>query len=221
MNMGAHPCRDCAAPVTGKALRCAPCNRAAANERVRRFFKTAKGRATRARASKSYYHRHRAECDARTKAHHRKLLAEGKRTTGKRGYAVYVAQHMQHVKAWRAHQRAQKAAARLLAKSRAPRVTAYPFATRATPRTDLLLAVNALVSRRVAARDDVCQAALLAILEGRVTLAQLKERPAELRKFYCASARENFELAGRAVSLDMPRRDGRSWHDMLPAMVSA
>lgn len=76
-----------------------------------------------------------------------------------------------------------------------------------------LAAINAVVPRSIAGRDDVCQSLALALLEGRISTDDLAHRA---REFVRSFQRENFEGRGFAVSLSQPRHDGRSWDDLLP-----
>jgi hypothetical protein len=85
-----------------------------------------------------------------------------------------------------------------------------------TTRDPLLARISEMVPR-FPGRDDVIQSIALALLEGRTTFDAL--RAGGLRAFLTAFRRDNFEQSGFSVSLDIPKRDGRSWHDtlMVPA----
>lgn len=94
-------------------------------------------------------------------------------------------------------------------------VRAYPFVRVARREHADILAVNALVPKAMPGREDVRQDILVALLERRVTLGELKANSADLRAFLSFFRRINYEAAGCAISLDAPMRDGRDWHDVL------
>lgn len=91
---------------------------------------------------------------------------------------------------------------------------AYPFVRTARDEHADLLFVNSLVPQGMPGREDVVQDALLAVLEGRTTLDQLKA--GGISMFLRNFRRSNYESNGYALSLDMPRIGGGSWHDVLP-----
>lgn len=89
----------------------------------------------------------------------------------------------------------------------------YPYG-RLAGDTDLML-VNSMVPRSIEGREDICQEILIALLEKRISVADLRANKGSVREFVAAFNRENFEGSGYVISLDEPRMDGRSWHDML------
>jgi hypothetical protein len=92
---------------------------------------------------------------------------------------------------------------------------AYPYIVKQRDEHADLLAVNAIVPRGVEGREDICQEIMIALWEKRITLDQLKAARENVRGLVRAFNRANFEQSGFAVSLDLPREDGRSWHDVL------
>jgi hypothetical protein len=84
---------------------------------------------------------------------------------------------------------------------------------------DLLLFINGIVPRGLPEqlRGDVCQDLICAVLSGELPQCDV---PTQLKAF-TRQARGNAETAYMAVSLDQPRRDGTSWHDILPALPDA
>lgn len=97
---------------------------------------------------------------------------------------------------------------------------AYPFARAADSGNQLVLEVNELVPRNMAGREDVCQTILLAILEGRITLEQLRANKERIRPFITDFMKANYEARGYAVSIDEPLKNGRSLHETLPSAVT-
>jgi hypothetical protein len=79
------------------------------------------------------------------------------------------------------------------------------------------MTVNALLPANVRGdlRSDAGQDLAVAILSGAVDLKTLLTEPSAVRRFVSAARRKNYEANGYAVSLDQPRRDGGSWHDVL------
>lgn len=94
---------------------------------------------------------------------------------------------------------------------------AFPYLATARPEHADYLAINQLVPQAAPGREDWVQDMALAILEGRATLAALQADPRAVAKFGTRHRAASFEQSGHAVSLSQPRRDGRSWHDLLPA----
>lgn len=80
----------------------------------------------------------------------------------------------------------------------------YPFLAQVYDDHDLILRVNEIVPRSLPElmRGDVCQEAILAILEGHATLAEL-EQGGGIRSFVSAYWRANHERFG-TLSLDAP-----------------
>lgn len=79
----------------------------------------------------------------------------------------------------------------------------------------LVLLVNGAVPKSLPpqVREDVCQEILIGMLAGEFTEAEMPNRIKD------ATSRVRREQEGHflTLSLDTPRRDGRSWHDMLAA----
>ena len=103
----------------------------------------------------------------------------------------------------------------------ARRGMAYPFVFEETKENQMLLAVNKLVPNDIGDRDDICQDILLSLLEGEVQLEDLQAQRGGFRKFLTSFRKNNLEGRGFARSLDVPRADGRSWYDVLPAELPA
>lgn len=78
---------------------------------------------------------------------------------------------------------------------------------------DTFRIVNSLVPQGALAREDAVQEIMLAFLEGRASLDEIKR--GGWRKLTRITFESNFESSGYALSLDMPMSDGRSWHDVL------
>lgn len=80
---------------------------------------------------------------------------------------------------------------------------------------DLILLVNGMVPRGLPEqlRGDVCQEIITAVLAGELLETDI---PRQL-KAYIRRVRGAQEATFLAVSLDTPRRDGKSWHDVLAA----
>lgn len=79
---------------------------------------------------------------------------------------------------------------------------------------DLLLLVNGHVPQGLPdqLRCDVCQEIIAAVLAGELDRAEI---PRQLKAFIRRVRKETTDYM--AFSIDSPRRDGRSWHDVLPA----
>jgi hypothetical protein len=86
----------------------------------------------------------------------------------------------------------------------------YPYIIKARPEHADILALNAIVPHVYPAqmRADICQEMMLAVLEGRVTIENIKANRKEsawfLRKFYMA----NHEDSGRALSMTNSEYEG-------------
>ncbi len=101
-------------------------------------------------------------------------------------------------------------------------VLAYPYImTRRDEHTDIL-AINDIVPHAFPdqMRADICQEAMLAVLEGKITIAELRANASKsawfLRKFY----RDNFECAGRAVYLSDEDEKGKSFDEIVSAIAA-
>ena len=86
---------------------------------------------------------------------------------------------------------------------------AYPYIVRRRDEHADVLAINDLVPRAFPdqMRADICQEAILAVLEGKTTIAELRANRASSRWFMKKFWRDNFEDCGFAVSLDAARDD--------------
>lgn len=100
------------------------------------------------------------------------------------------------------------------------RLENWPYVSnwqKATDGIDIIQRVNALVSKNLPdhVRSDICQDAILKFLEGEIELTVEGIRSVTSR-FYQLHP---FKFA--PISLDEPRRDGRSWYDILPNTLTA
>lgn len=97
---------------------------------------------------------------------------------------------------------------------------AYPYVSKATEHNAILLEVNNLVPKSMheSIRADVCQEMMVAILEGRTTIEQLKARGRGAAYFIRRFWKQNHEDAGRAISFSI--QDGHSY-DEIAASQSA
>lgn len=96
----------------------------------------------------------------------------------------------------------------------------YPYIIQPDKRHDDLIAVNRMVSRAIPGREDVCQDIMLALLENRTSLADLRADPTALRLFINSFRRASFERSGYGVeSMDVTLHsddgDGKSKHEDL------
>lgn len=97
----------------------------------------------------------------------------------------------------------------------------YPYVVRVTNDAAELLAVNSIIPKVYpeAMRADICQEIMLALLEGRTTINELRQNRQKsawfLRKFYT----DNFEGAGHAVSLTSDD-DGRSYDEIASSIAA-
>lgn len=88
----------------------------------------------------------------------------------------------------------------------------YPFLRAPRDEHAELMEVNSLVPQ-IPGRADVVQEIMLALFEGTATMEAIRAggwRP-YVRRFYST----NHEQAGHAISMDLPRFNGQSWHDVL------
>ncbi len=94
----------------------------------------------------------------------------------------------------------------------------YPYVVSVRGEHEMLLAVNALVSRGLPdhMRADVCQEIMLALWQGDTSIEELRADKALVNHFIRGARKANYEGGGYALSLDVPMRDGRSWYDVLP-----
>ena len=102
-----------------------------------------------------------------------------------------------------------------------PRSMAYPYIAKARPEHADILAINAIVPNGLpeSMRGDVCQEIMIAILEGRTTLEQLKARNGTAAYFIRQFYKDNFEQGGNALSFNSAD-DDRSY-DEAAASVAA
>lgn len=90
---------------------------------------------------------------------------------------------------------------------KAPRTQlAYPYIIKKRDGHGDLLAVNRLVPQGMPGRDDVCQEIMLAMWEGKITVADLQANRDNVRAFMRNFRRDNFERSGHVISLDEPIR---------------
>lgn len=82
---------------------------------------------------------------------------------------------------------------------------AYPFIVKPREEYADIIKINTLVPKSLPGRADVCQAIMLAILEGETSLEALHARGAGffIKRFYS----QNHEQAGHAIPLDTTRDD--------------
>jgi hypothetical protein len=97
-----------------------------------------------------------------------------------------------------------------------PRVlTNYPFlpSDSKTSGADIVLLVNGVVPRGLPEqiRGDVCQEIIASVLAGEFTETEIPQHV----KAIISRVRRKQEGHYMAISLDVPMRDGRSWHDVL------
>lgn len=105
-------------------------------------------------------------------------------------------------------------------KAKAPLIqVAYPYIREVRGEHADLIEINKLVPAgiREHVRADVCQELMLAILEGKTTVAALKADRSLLMKYVRVFERENSLITSYALSLDKPLKYGGSWYDILPA----
>jgi hypothetical protein len=97
----------------------------------------------------------------------------------------------------------------------------YPYIIRARPEHADILEVNNLIPRTFDSdrRADICQELLLAILEGRMTMQQLRARRDDAVFFIKKFWRDNFEQSGHAVSFDR-LDDDRSYDEVASAIAA-
>lgn len=96
----------------------------------------------------------------------------------------------------------------------------FPYIVKPRDEHSELLAANALIPKSIPPhmRADIVQEIMLALLEGRVTIDDLKAKQANVRWFVTKFYRENFEQAGHALSLTA-EHDGDEY-DRIDASVS-
>lgn len=189
-------CAGCGGPTIGRRLRCAAC---------KRLHKRAVQKASRL-ANLAHY---------RAKARAYYSTPEGAKAVLESRYRWLERNRERQ----RANQRAH------YHRNAAIGITAYrvrnglvlPSAIKAEARRADYSAIASLVPQTIAGREDVIQDLALAIIEGRVTFAELQADRSLIRKFTGAHRSASFEMGGYAVSLDQPMRSGQSWHDILSA----
>lgn len=99
---------------------------------------------------------------------------------------------------------------------------AYPYILKQRPEHGDLLALNDLVPRAYPdqMRADICQEMMLAVLEGRVTIEDIKANRKEsawfLKKFYMA----NYEDSGHAVSLTGHEDEDRNYDEVASSIAA-
>jgi len=96
----------------------------------------------------------------------------------------------------------------------------FPYIAKVRDEHADLLEANSLIPKSIPPhmRSDIVQEIMLAMLEGRVTIAELKAKQTNVRWFVTKFYRENFEQAGHALSLTA-ENDGDEY-DRLEASIS-
>lgn len=107
------------------------------------------------------------------------------------------------------------------AASAARSLLAYPYIARRRDEHADILAINDLVPRAFPdqMRADICQEAMLAVLEGKTTIAELRANRASSRWFMKKFWRDNFEDGGFAVPLDA-LADDRTGYEIASAIAA-
>lgn len=95
----------------------------------------------------------------------------------------------------------------------------YPYIREVRGEHADLLAINALVPAGIPhhLRADVCQELMLAVLEGKTSIANLKDDLALRKRLIRYYSQQNTMVTSYALSLDAPLGDDGSWYDILPA----
>lgn len=104
-----------------------------------------------------------------------------------------------------------------------PITLAYPYiVSRRSEHADVL-EVNSLVPKSFSGdrRADICQEILLALLEGRTTMEQLRARRDDANFFIKKFWRDNFEMSGHAVSLDSTVGDSDQTYYQVASSIAA
>ncbi len=96
---------------------------------------------------------------------------------------------------------------------------AAPWVARTKSEQIDLQAISLLVPSSTPGYEDIRQEIILALLEGRVSVEELKERR-NIRTFGTKYYRENFEQRGHAISLNQPMRSGARWDEVLSSTNS-
>jgi hypothetical protein len=99
----------------------------------------------------------------------------------------------------------------------------YPYILKRRPEHGDLLAVNDLVPKAYppAMRADICQDIMLAILEGQMTLDEVKANRGNSAWFVRKFWRDNHEAAGRAISLGGGTNDDERSYDEVASSIAA
>lgn len=97
----------------------------------------------------------------------------------------------------------------------------FPYIRKVRDEHADILAVNELVPKHIPSdmRADIVQEAMLALLEGRITIEGLKGKEGKARWFVSQFYKNNFEQAGHALSLTVEGRDGDEY-DRIEASIS-
>jgi hypothetical protein len=129
------------------------------------------------------------------------------------------AKHKADLAKWRAAnpERMREHRRRWIVRNPTPRAIVRPALVpdRMTHEICATFGLNSLVPRYIVGRDDIVQEIMLAILEGRASVEQIKAQG--IRQFITQFRRGAFEASGYALSLDAPMLDGGNWHDRLAA----
>jgi transposase len=107
-------------------------------------------------------------------------------------------------------------------RSAEPRIQlSYPFILKKRDEHADLLAVNALIPKGIPPemRADICQEAMLAVFEGKITIDELKANRDRVSWFVKKFWRDNFEAAGHAVSLS-GHDDDRTYDEVASSIAA-
>jgi hypothetical protein len=183
-------CAECRTPLTWTRLRCEACTVLVRRARARAYYNTPEG------AKKVLESRYRWVAKNRDKQ--RAYISGNYYRNKAKGITPYLVRKG------------------LASYPPRPPVLTLQSVVRQVQRADYGI-IDALVPRGVVDREDVIQDVALAVMEGRVSVDELRSNPGLIRRFTGAHRKASFELGGYAVSLDAPMRSGQSWHDVLAA----
>lgn len=112
---------------------------------------------------------------------------------------------------------------RIIRQKREPKVILqFPYIQRPRPEHSDLLAVNAIIPKSLPSyvRADIVQEIMLAILEGKTTVAAICSEPRSARWFVSQFYKNNYEQAGHAVSLTGFDDDERSYDEIASSIAA-
>lgn len=208
-HFGNGSCVDCSGAALAKSLRCEACKLRIHQARCKRY--EAANRETRLIRGNEWRKRNLATVNARVKRWYAakktaRLLLPPKVKPIKPWVLAGMQRHTWYNrKLHKLHGSAAPAAP----------LMAYPFIRTQRDEHAELLFVNSLVPQGMPGRDDVVQTIMLALWERQTTVDALKA--GGVSSFIRAFRRENYESGGYAISIDVPRSGGGSWHDVLTA----